>query len=145
MKLRGLVPNFHIHVSVRDLYIPTIGPPIFCSIIGGLIVEITVKIGHEVRAVPFLGIFVSNFLYSVFAVHVWKENLFFPFYCIYVVKCTCTFKSCSNAHMRQKNFVSIISPVPFHWKKEGKITSRDSSVRSFFCNSILSRLPLIRI
>jgi hypothetical protein len=22
MKLRGLVPNFHIHVSVRDLYIP---------------------------------------------------------------------------------------------------------------------------
>ena len=28
MKLRGLVPNFHIHVSVSDLYIPTIGPPI---------------------------------------------------------------------------------------------------------------------
>ncbi len=27
MKLRGLVPNFHshIHVSVSDLYIPTIG------------------------------------------------------------------------------------------------------------------------
>ncbi len=22
MKLRGLVPNFHIHVSVSDLYIP---------------------------------------------------------------------------------------------------------------------------
>ncbi len=26
MKLRGLVPNFHIHVSVRDLYIHTTGP-----------------------------------------------------------------------------------------------------------------------
>ncbi len=28
-KLRGLSPNFHIHVSVSDLYIPGIGPPIF--------------------------------------------------------------------------------------------------------------------
>jgi hypothetical protein len=28
MKLRGLVPNFHNHVSVSDLYIPTTGPPI---------------------------------------------------------------------------------------------------------------------
>jgi hypothetical protein len=28
MKLRGLVPSFHIHVSVSILYIPTIGPPI---------------------------------------------------------------------------------------------------------------------
>jgi hypothetical protein len=27
MKLRGLVPNFHIHVSVSDLYIPMIGLP----------------------------------------------------------------------------------------------------------------------
>jgi hypothetical protein len=26
MKLRGLVTNFHIPVSVSDLYIPTIGP-----------------------------------------------------------------------------------------------------------------------
>ncbi len=26
MKLRSLVPNFYIHVSVSDLYIPTIGP-----------------------------------------------------------------------------------------------------------------------
>jgi hypothetical protein len=25
---RPLVPNFYIHVSVNDLYIPTIGPPI---------------------------------------------------------------------------------------------------------------------
>jgi hypothetical protein len=40
MKLRGLVPNFNILVSVNDLYIPTIGPPIFCSQIGGPIVGI---------------------------------------------------------------------------------------------------------
>jgi hypothetical protein len=28
-ELRGLSPNFHIHVSVSDLYIPRIGPQIF--------------------------------------------------------------------------------------------------------------------
>ncbi len=28
-ELRGLSPNFHIPVSVSDLYIPTFGPPIF--------------------------------------------------------------------------------------------------------------------
>jgi hypothetical protein len=28
-ELRGLSPNFHIHVPVDDLYIPPIGPPIF--------------------------------------------------------------------------------------------------------------------
>ncbi len=50
MKLRGLVPIFHIHVSVSDLYIPTIGPPILPC------------------AVSYLGTFVSNFQYSVFAV-----------------------------------------------------------------------------
>jgi hypothetical protein len=26
MKLRGLVPDFYVHVSVSDLYIPMIGP-----------------------------------------------------------------------------------------------------------------------
>jgi hypothetical protein len=35
MKLHGLVPNFHIYVSVNGLYIPMIGPPIFGSKIGG--------------------------------------------------------------------------------------------------------------
>ncbi len=29
MKLRGLVPNSYIHVSVSDLYIPRIGLPIW--------------------------------------------------------------------------------------------------------------------
>jgi hypothetical protein len=28
-KLLSLSPSFHIHVSVSDLYIPRIGPPIF--------------------------------------------------------------------------------------------------------------------
>jgi hypothetical protein len=40
MKLRGLVPNFHIHVSVSELHIPTIGPPICCSKICGSILGI---------------------------------------------------------------------------------------------------------
>jgi hypothetical protein len=40
MNLRGLVPNFHIHVSVNYLYITMIGPPFCCSKIGGPIAEI---------------------------------------------------------------------------------------------------------
>jgi hypothetical protein len=40
MKLRGLVTDFYIHVSVRDLYIPTTGPQMQCSKIGELIVGI---------------------------------------------------------------------------------------------------------
>jgi hypothetical protein len=28
-ELRGLSPNFHIHLSVSGLYIPTMGPPFF--------------------------------------------------------------------------------------------------------------------
>jgi hypothetical protein len=30
-ELRGLSPNFHIHVSVSDLYIPRIGLPILLA------------------------------------------------------------------------------------------------------------------
>jgi hypothetical protein len=40
MKLRGLFPNFYIHVSVSDLYIPTIGQQTQYSKIGGRIVGI---------------------------------------------------------------------------------------------------------
>jgi hypothetical protein len=36
-ELRVLCPNFHIHTSVNDLYIPTFGPPIFLLRIGRLI------------------------------------------------------------------------------------------------------------
>ncbi len=39
-KLRGLSPNFQIHVFVSDLYFPRIGPHIFCNRIGRSIVGI---------------------------------------------------------------------------------------------------------
>jgi hypothetical protein len=42
---RGLIPNFHIHAFVRDLYIPTIGLPILldeiCRPILGLYKSLT--------------------------------------------------------------------------------------------------------
>jgi hypothetical protein len=39
-ELRGHSPNFHIHVSVSDLYIPTINLPILLQEICGLILGI---------------------------------------------------------------------------------------------------------
>jgi hypothetical protein len=75
-KLRGLVPNFYIHIYVSDLYIPRIGQQTQYSKISGPIVGIytrkslTVTV-HECRnwergrAVSFLGIFVSNLRCSV--------------------------------------------------------------------------------
>jgi hypothetical protein len=39
-ELHGLCPRFHIHLSVRDLYIPRIGPHISCSRLGRSIVGI---------------------------------------------------------------------------------------------------------
>jgi hypothetical protein len=36
VKLRGLVPDFLIQAFVSDLYMPAIGPSIFCSKIGAL-------------------------------------------------------------------------------------------------------------
>ncbi len=75
MKLHGLVPSFCIHLSVSDLYIPTIGPPILPYWVCGLIIGLYNRSQiHEygnwerVRAVSFLGIFVLNFRYSAFAV-----------------------------------------------------------------------------
>jgi hypothetical protein len=76
-ELRALSHNFHIHVSVSDLYIPTSVPPTVLSFsrIGRKIREyINRSQKHECRnwdcsrAVPFLGIFISNFQYCVFAV-----------------------------------------------------------------------------
>jgi len=71
MKLGGLVPNFLIHVSVNNIYIPTMAPPIFSRTDHGNI-SIThkyINVGMwEGRTVSFLGISVSNFLYSVFSV-----------------------------------------------------------------------------
>jgi hypothetical protein len=71
-ELRWLSTNFHIHVSVSDLYIPRIGPHISCSRIGKEYIKCSQT--HECgnwecgRAIPFMGIFVSNFWYCFFAV-----------------------------------------------------------------------------
>ncbi len=40
-ELCGLSPNFHIHVSVSDLYIPRIGPHISCRSIVGIYKSLT--------------------------------------------------------------------------------------------------------
>jgi hypothetical protein len=64
MKLGGFVPNFNIHASVSDLYIPTIGLQTQYSKIGGRILEIYKCINWEQsHTVSFLVIFVSNFRY----------------------------------------------------------------------------------
>ncbi len=39
-EFRGHSPNFHIHVSVNDLYIPTIGLPVLMKEICGPILKI---------------------------------------------------------------------------------------------------------
>ncbi len=71
-ELRGLRPNFHIHVSVRDLYIPRIGPHAYFLQQNRQIKTweyINRSQTHECgnwdcgRAIPFLGIFVYNLRY----------------------------------------------------------------------------------
>jgi hypothetical protein len=47
MKLRNLVSHSYIYVSVSDLYIPTIGPPICCSKIDGPTVGINILLTDE--------------------------------------------------------------------------------------------------
>ncbi len=76
-ELRGLSSNFHIHVSVSDLYIPKFGPPIVLQqnrqTNQGEYINLSQK--HLCRnwvcsrAVSFLGIFISNFRRCVFAVY----------------------------------------------------------------------------
>ncbi len=70
--LRGLSPNFHIHVSVSDLYIPRIGPHIFLqqnrqTDRGKKNRSQTYECGYW-DWISLLGIFVTNFQYCVFAV-----------------------------------------------------------------------------
>jgi hypothetical protein len=75
-KLRGLVTNFHIHLTVSDLYFSMIGLTILLQQNRGTVVEIyksLTDIVHECSnwergcEVSFLGIFVLNFRYSDFA------------------------------------------------------------------------------
>jgi hypothetical protein len=72
IKLCSLIPNFYLHVSVSDLYIPTIGQKTLYIKIGGPSVGIhkwLIDTGYrnweQGHAVSFLKIFVSNFRYSV--------------------------------------------------------------------------------
>jgi hypothetical protein len=81
-ELRGLSPNFHIHVSVIDLYIPTIDLAILLQEICGPILRIyNCSQTHECGnldcgwAIPFLRIFVSNFRNWFFAVRSTSEDL----------------------------------------------------------------------
>ncbi len=77
-------PNFHIHVSVSDLYCPRIGLHISSSKIGRPMVGIY-SINHSQTHecgnwdwdpdIPFLGIFVSKFRYFVFAVQLLTSYL----------------------------------------------------------------------
>jgi hypothetical protein len=46
-KLRGLSPNFYNHISVSDLYFPTIGLPFGCCKIGGPILMYEYGIGNK--------------------------------------------------------------------------------------------------
>ncbi len=74
-ELRGLSPNFHIHVFVSDLYIPRIGPHIFPPAEKAdpsweyIIRSQTHECGNWDWGpdIPLLGIFVSIFRHFVFA------------------------------------------------------------------------------
>ncbi len=93
-ELHGLRPNFHILVSVSDLYMYSQVHIFSCSRTGRPIVGIYKSLSqtHECgnwdrgRPIPFLGIFVSNFRYCVFAVQKWLVSQFF----IEVNYCTCS-------------------------------------------------------
>ncbi len=76
-ELRGLSPNFHIHVSVSDLFYPTISPVIFQQQHmqpdrGKYIAQRNMKVGIGTvacgHAFLFVGIYVLNFRYGIFAV-----------------------------------------------------------------------------
>ncbi len=70
----AVLVQIHIHVSVSDLYIPKIGPHVFCSRIGKSVLgishrHINLEIGTVAAQFLFLGIFVSDFRYWFIAVY----------------------------------------------------------------------------
>ena len=87
-ELRCLSPNFHIHVSMSDLYIPRIGPHISSSRKCRPIMGILYIIGSQTHEcgnwdwdpdIPFLGILASKFRCFVFAVqymYIWNIPFF---------------------------------------------------------------------
>ncbi len=84
MKLHGLVPNFHIHVSVSNSCIPTIDRSSYFLYQNRRTdrsweyINCTgkKKYGNSERGrgVSFLGIFVANFQYSVYACQVFTKS-----------------------------------------------------------------------
>jgi len=72
-ELCGLSPNFHIHVSVSDLCIPTIGPPIFLQQ-NRQTDRGNIYIAHRNMNVVGIGTEAAQFLF-------W-EYLFYNFWCL---------------------------------------------------------------
>ncbi len=62
-KLRGLSPNFYIHISVRDLYVPTIGTPILLQPNR----QTNVEIGTEAAQCPF-----SEYFFQCSVQYLWS-------------------------------------------------------------------------
>jgi hypothetical protein len=107
-ELRGLSLNFHIHVNVSDLYIPRIGPHIFCSRIGSGIIQYKSltdtwmwKLGSE--AAQFL-----KYITSTFGT-VCKAN---PIGCYYVWRRGCRRGNVIISRERRRGRRSN-SPAPF--------------------------------
>ncbi len=84
-ELRCFSPNFHIHVSVRDLYIPGISPHISCSRIGK----------------PIVGIYKSITDTWMWKLGVWPSNSFSGNICLeFLVLCLC-----SEAEMKKRLYL----------------------------------------
>ncbi len=93
---RGLSPNFHIHVSVSELYIPTMGLPFLleeiCGPILGIYKSLTdtnVELGAEAAQFPEKGIFQRNCRCSVWSKHgltLGKERFFFVLISLFQLK-----------------------------------------------------------
>jgi hypothetical protein len=106
-ELRGFSPNFHIHLSVSDLYIPGIGPHIFLQLNRADQSWEDRSQTHEYEnwdcgsAIPFLGIFASNFRYSVFALRC--------YYCRITIN-KCYLSSCVSAlsYSSYKQIISVL-------------------------------------